>query len=73
MKSFKKFLNAKTYSVNDIAKKHNVSLDNIQNELKMGMEVEKEHTKHEKVAKEIALDHLRELPDYYTRLRKMEK
>ena len=73
MKSFKKFLNAKTYSVNDIAKKHNVSIDHVHKQLKMGMEVEKEHTKHEKIAREIALDHLRELPDYYSRLKKMEK
>jgi len=73
MKSFKKFLNAKTYSVNDLAKKHNISVDKIKKQLKMGTDIEKEHTKHHDVAKEIALDHIRELPNYYTRLKKMEK
>lgn len=38
-----------------------------------GMEVEMEHTSDPKVALEIAMDHLVELPDYYTRLEKMEK
>jgi len=38
-----------------------------------GIEVEMEHTKDPKVALEIAMDHLKELPDYYTRLDAMEK
>lgn len=38
----------------------------------MGIEVEKEHTDDEEIAKRIALDHLKEFPDYYTRLKKME-
>lgn len=42
-------------------------------QLKKGIEVEKEHTKKKDVARQIATDHLRELPDYYTRLSKMEK
>jgi hypothetical protein len=42
------------------------------NELAMGIEVEKEHTHDEALAKEIAMDHLKEIPDYYTRLKKME-
>ena len=41
-------------------------------ELKMGIKVEMEHTKNKVIAKRIALDHLAELPDYYTRLTKME-
>ena len=41
-------------------------------ELKRGIEVEKEHTNSELVAKLIAKDHLSEIPDYYTRLGKME-
>lgn len=73
MKSFKQFLNAKTRSVKDIAKKHNVSTDHINDQIKKGIEVEKEHTKHSKVAKEIALDHAWEDKDYYTKLKKMEK
>lgn len=38
-----------------------------------GIEVEMEHTKDPKVALEITMDHLKELPDYYTRLEAMEK
>ena len=41
-------------------------------ELKMGIEIEQEHTNDKIVAERIALDHLAELPDYYTRLKKME-
>lgn len=41
-------------------------------ELEMGVKVEKEHTGNELIAKKVALDHLAELPDYYTRLKKME-
>lgn len=43
-----------------------------QDELKMGIEIEKEHTDDPKIAIEIAKDHLAEIPDYYTRLKKME-
>lgn len=42
-------------------------------QLAMGIEVEKEHTNNPAIAKEIAKDHLAELPDYYTRLKKMEE
>jgi len=41
-------------------------------ELEMGIKVEMEHTKNKAIAKRIALDHLAELPDYYSRLKKME-
>lgn len=44
-----------------------------QAELEKGVQVEKEHTNNEYVAKLIAKDHLMEVPDYYTRLTKMEK
>jgi hypothetical protein len=68
----------------DIAKKHSGhdsdNKDKIQkmyelldDELSIGVNVETEHTKSKKKAKEIALDHLEEIPDYYTRLKKMEK
>ena len=42
-------------------------------QLKKGIKIEKEHTKSTMVAKLIAKDHLKEIPDYYTRLDKMEK
>lgn len=42
-------------------------------ELKIGKEVEMEHTNDLILAERIALDHLTELDDYYTRLAAMEK
>lgn len=41
-------------------------------QLEQGASVEMEHTPDPAVAKKIALDHLAEIPDYYTRLAKME-
>jgi len=41
-------------------------------QLEMGIEVEKEHTKSPELAKWIAMAHLKEFPDYYTRLKQME-
>lgn len=41
-------------------------------QLKMGIKVEMEHTTNPLIAKRIALDHLAEIKDYYTRLKKME-
>ena len=40
--------------------------------LKMGIDMESEHTKSKLLAKLIAKDHLSEIPDYYERLQKME-
>jgi len=42
-------------------------------QLKMGIKVEMEHTDDPKIAQEIAMDHLKEIPDYYTRLKVMEQ
>ena len=41
-------------------------------ELKVGIEIEMEHTTDPRVARKIALDHLAEFPTYYTALLKME-
>jgi hypothetical protein len=41
-------------------------------QLRLGVEVEKEHTADAATAQRIALDHLAEIPDYYTRLQTME-
>jgi hypothetical protein len=41
-------------------------------ELRMGIEVEQEHGGDVHQAGKVAMDHLREFPDYYTRLTKME-
>lgn len=42
-------------------------------ELKKGIETEREHTNSRLAATLIAKDHCSEVPDYYTRLDKMEK
>jgi hypothetical protein len=59
-------------SVEEIAKKHKVSLESIKKQLQMGIEVEKEHTSDKSDAKITALQHLDEVPDYYTKLKKVE-
>jgi hypothetical protein len=64
LKSFK--------TVEQIAKKHRMDVSFIQKQLDMGEPIEHEHTKNHELAKEIALQHLDEIPDYYTRLKKME-
>jgi|GEM_PF-1484668 len=42
-------------------------------QLKMGIKVEMEHTTNPIISERIAEDHLAEIPDYYTRLKKMEE
>jgi len=59
-------------SVEEIAKKHRLEVSFIQKQLDMGAPIEHEHTKNQKLAIKIALQHLDEIPDYYTRLKKME-
>ena len=79
MKSFKQFIK-ETHSskikshktVEQIAKKHRLSVSFIQKQLDMGEPIEHEHTKDHTLAMDIALQHLDEIPDYYTRLKKME-
>jgi hypothetical protein len=56
-----------------IAKKHGVNVSSIHKQLKIGIPIEHEHTKDKDLATDIALQHLGEFPDYYTRLKKMEK
>lgn len=69
----KKPLDVKTNTIKDIAKKHNVPEKDVMLQLKIGSKIEMEHTNDVNVAMEIALDHLNEMPDYYTKLIKMEK
>ena len=59
-------------TVEQIAKKHRLEVSFIQKQIDMGEPIEHEHTQDHKLAKEIALQHLDEIPDYYTRLKKME-
>jgi hypothetical protein len=60
-------------TVEQIAKKHRLDVSFIQKQLDMGEPIEHEHTKDHDLARDIALQHLDEIPDYYTRLKKMEK
>lgn len=64
---------AKGKTPQDLADKHGVSLDQIEQQISAGVEVELEHTKDRSVAKEIAMDHLFEDPEYYTKLKSIEK
>ena len=59
-------------TVEQIAKKHRLEVSFIKNQLKMGIPIEHEHTQDKVLATDIALQHLDEIPDYYTRLKKME-
>lgn len=57
----------------DVADKFGVPVEDVEKEIEMGIEVEYEHTDEKSKAKEIAIDHLMEFPDYYTRLEHMEE
>lgn len=63
-------------TLEDIARKHDSKgyydikdmVGLLQKELNRGIEVEKEHTSSEEEARKIAMDHLVEDPNYYTKL-----
>lgn len=61
-------LNVTTMTPLELAKLHKTSREDILKELSRGIKVEMEHTKEYSIAKEIALDHLKEDPKYYTKL-----
>lgn len=63
----------KTPSFQEVLRKHRVPYNQLAHQLRKGIKVEKEHTGDLDLAKEIALDHLNEFPDYYDRLEKAEK
>ena len=65
-----KLLNKPTLNARMLAAKHNVPVKHILDQLKKGIQVEKEHTTYGQTAREIALDHLAEDPNYYTKLKK---
>ncbi len=48
-------------------------VSHLEDQLSMGVEVEMEHTNDASLAKEIAMDHLTENPNYYTKLKKIEE
>jgi len=59
-------------SVEEIAEEHDVSVEEIEAQLKKGVTVETEHTPNTALAAEIAMDHLMEDPKYYDHLKDME-
>jgi hypothetical protein len=57
-------------SLEDIAKKHKVDIKELEKELEMGIEVEKEHFKDNvKMQRKTAMDHLAENPKYYSKMK----
>lgn len=66
----KEQLNVKVLSVSELAKKHNKPIEYIEKQLIAGAKVEAEHTKNKHDAKKIALAHIKEVPDYYVKLKK---
>lgn len=65
-------LDRPTPDLETIAAKHNVTIPYLVDQVMAGIRVELEHTTDLRVAKEIALDHLNERPDYYQRLKQVE-
>lgn len=61
-----------TMPLDQIAEKHAVSIDYLEEQLNKGLQHEKEHTDSDEVATSIALHHLAERPDYYEELEKMK-
>jgi hypothetical protein len=72
LKVIKEGLDVPTYDPRVLARRHGVSVKDIQQQLRKGIKVELEHTTDPAIAREIALDHLAEFPDYYDRLAKAE-
>jgi len=66
-KSFKSFF------ANKYLKPVNTSIEYDPKQLEMGIAVEMEHTNNKSIAETIAKHHLAEVPDYYTKLKKVEE
>jgi hypothetical protein len=64
-------LDKPTPTMRDIVQKHRVSLIYVMDQVLAGIKIESEHTSDEDTAREIALDHLSEDPDYYIKLAKV--
>ncbi|HON92780.1 MAG TPA: hypothetical protein PKZ07_14530 [Sedimentisphaerales bacterium] len=58
--------------VGDIAARFGLDRAVVEDQVNIGTRHELEHTQDPAIARKIALDHLRERPDYYLRLREME-
>jgi len=78
---------SKGHTLMDLAKKHSKDkktkiqsperiekmFNHLEHQLTKGIKIEMEHTDSKKIAKEIAMDHLFEDPNYYNKLAKIEK
>jgi len=60
---------SKGMTLDDIAKKHNVDIKELEKELEMGIEEEKEHSNDEKIQRKTAMDHLAKNPKYYSKMK----
>jgi hypothetical protein len=61
-------------NLNNLGKHKDVPIEKFcSKQIKLGLDVEKEHTNDPNIALRIVKDHLFEIPDYYTRLKNMEK
>jgi len=56
-----------------LAKMHDVSVDEIEKQVAKGIKVEMEHTDSEEIAHEIAMEHVYEDPEYYDKLAGIEE
>jgi hypothetical protein len=64
----------KQFLTGGFAQKRGITRNDVDpKELALGIKIEVEHTSSKRIAEQIALDHLAEIPDYYSRLVKMEK
>ena len=64
---------AKGLTLKDLAKYHKMPLQSIKKKLDQGIKVEMEHTTDKNIAREIAMDHIYEDPNYYSKLKTIEK
>ena len=63
---------AEGLSLMDVAKYHKMPLKSIKVKLDQGIKTEMEHTTDRSIAREIAIDHIYEDPNYYSKLKKLE-
>lgn len=60
-------------TIEQIARRHSVDVEDVRAQLKLGEKTEREHTSDPDLASEIAMDHLWEDPRYYDKLKKVEE
>ena len=60
-------------TMKDAIARHGITADQLVPQLELGIQTELEHTNAPRKARGIALDHLMELPDYYSRLARMKQ